>query len=160
MDRRRSSYAAMRPGFLVAVIMLVIQFLLGMYVNLFVNIPASHPGAKPPEYFSGVARSVTWAITQSGLVFLILHAVFGLVIVVGAAFLLVQGIRSRIAKLIVTASFGAFGVLAAGFNGGSFLNYNEDFSSMLMAAGFSVAVIAYVFGLYVTSQIPSASATR
>lgn len=27
------------------------------------------------------------------------------------------------------------GVLGAGFNGGSFLNYNENFSSMLMSVG-------------------------
>jgi hypothetical protein len=139
--------------------MLIVQFLLGMAVNLFVTIPTNHPGAKPPEYFSGVAQSVFWAITQ-GHILLILHAVFGLVIVVGAAVLLVQGIQSRIRSLIIATGFGAFGVLAAGFNGGSFLNYNEDFSSMLMAAGFSVAVAAYVFGLYLTAQTPSASATR
>src|SRR5712692_8165732 len=160
MDRRRAAYAAMRPGFLAALIMLVIQFLLGMYVNLFVTIPTNHPGAKPPEYFSGVAQSVIWAITQSGLVFLILHAGFGLVIVIGAAFLLVQSIQLRGRNLILTSSFGALGVLIAGLNGGSFLNYNEDFSSMIMAAGFAVAVVAYVFGLYVTAQTPTASATR
>jgi hypothetical protein len=139
--------------------MLIVQFLLGMAVNLFVTIPTNHPGAKPPEYFSGVAQSVFWAITQ-GHILLILHTVFGLVIVVGAAVLLVQGIQSRIRSLIIATGFGEFGVLAAGFNGGSFLNYNEDFSSMLMAAGFSVAVAAYVFGLYLTAQTPSASATR
>jgi hypothetical protein len=140
--------------------MLVIQFLLGMYVNLFVTIPTNHPGARPPEYFSGVAQSVFWAITQSGLIFLILHAAFGLVIVVGAAVLLVQAIQSRMRSLILPTSFGAFGVVAAGFNGGSFLNYNQDFSSMIMAAGFSVAMISYVFGLYVTAQTPTVSATR
>jgi hypothetical protein len=140
--------------------MLVVQFLLGMYVNLFVTIPTNHPGARPPEYFSGVAQSVFWAITQSGLVFLILHAAFGLVIVVGAAVLLVQGIQSRTRSLIITTSIGAFGVLVAALNGGSFLNYNEDFSSMIMAAGLAVAMVSYVFGLYVTARSPSVSATR
>jgi hypothetical protein len=152
MDRRQAAYAAIRPGFLSALIMLAIQFLLGMYVNLFVTIPTNHPGAKPPEYFSGVAQSVFWAITESGLPFLIVHAAFGLVIVAGAGFILVQAIRSRVASLIVTSSLGAFGVLGAGFNGGSFLNYNEDFSSMIMAAGLAVAMVAYVLGLYVTVQ--------
>jgi hypothetical protein len=160
MDRKQRFNAALRPGFLSALIMLVIQFLLGMYVNLFVTIPTNHPGARPPEYFSGVAKSVLWAITQSGLIFLILHAAFGLVIVVGAGVLLVQAIQSRMRSLILTTSFGAFGVVAAGFNGGSFLNYNQDFSSMIMAAGFAVAMISYVFGLYVAAQSPSVSATR
>jgi hypothetical protein len=51
----------------------------------------------------------------------------------------------------VTA-FGAFGILAAGFNGGSYLNYHQDFSSMLMAAFFAVAVVAYAAGLFVTGR--------
>jgi len=50
-------------------------------------------------------------------------------------------------------------VLAAGFNGGSFLNYNQDFSSMLMAVFFAVAVIAYAVGLFVTGRPASASAS-
>jgi hypothetical protein len=160
VDRRQRFNAVLRPGFLAALLMLVIQFLLGMYVNLFVTIPTNHPGARPPEYFSGVAQSVFWAITQSGLLFLILHAAFGLVIVVGAAVLLAQGIQSRSRSLIMTTSVGAFGVLVAALNGGSFLNYNEDFSSMIMAAGFAVAMVSYVFGLNVTAQSPSVSATR
>jgi hypothetical protein len=35
----------------------------------------------------------------------------------------------------------------AGFNGGSFLNYNEDFSSMLMSVGFILAMLTYSLGL-------------
>ena len=73
---------------------------------------------------------------------------------------LVQAIRTRSRSLIVTASFGAFGVIAAGFNGGSYLNYHQDFSSMIMATGFAVAVVAYVAGLYFPPRSPIASATR
>jgi hypothetical protein len=45
------------------------------------------------------------------------------------------------------ASIGFIGVLGAGFNGGSFLNYNQDFSSMLMAVGFILAMLTYSLGL-------------
>jgi hypothetical protein len=141
----------MLTGFLSAMIMLVIQFLLGMAVNLFVTIPTDHPGARPPEYFSGVAQSVTWAIIH-GPVLLILHASFGLLIVISASGLLSQAIRSRVRPMMVTTGIGAVGVLAAGFNGGSFLNYNEDFSSMLMAGFFAIAVLAYTSGLYLTAR--------
>jgi hypothetical protein len=51
-----------RFGYLAALIALVIQFLLGMAVNLFVTVPKNHPGSNPPEYFTGVVQSVTWAI--------------------------------------------------------------------------------------------------
>jgi hypothetical protein len=47
----------------------------------------------------------------------------------------------------VACGFGLAGVLAAGFNGASFLNYDEDLSSMLMSAGFALALAAYVIGL-------------
>jgi hypothetical protein len=126
---------------------LLVQFWLGMWVNLFVTVPRSHPGANPPEYFSGVARSVTWAILQSGLPWLVIHALFGLVLVLGGFGLLARAVAARSRGLIVALSIGALAVLAAGFNGGSYLNYHEDFSSMLMATGFAMAMIAYAFAL-------------
>src|SRR4029077_17840235 len=73
----------LRICFLFALVMLIGQFLLGMAVNLFVKIPDQHPGATPPEYFSGVAQSVTWAILNGNLL-LAVHAGFGLVLVVAA----------------------------------------------------------------------------
>ena len=136
-----------RIGFLMALLFLVVQFLLGMAVNLFVKIPTNHPGANPPEYFGGVVQSVTWALLHGPLL-LTLHAGFGLIIVFAAAGLLARAIRSRSRAMIVVASLGAFGVLAAGFNGGSFLNYNQDFSSMLMASAFALAVTSYAAGLF------------
>jgi hypothetical protein len=148
----------MRNQFLGTLIFLIIQFLVGMAVNLFVTIPTDHPGAKPPEYFSGVAQSVTWAILH-GHVLLQIHAVLGLLLVLNAFGLLVAAIRSRARDLIWVTSLGFLGVLGAGFNGGSFLNYNEDFSSMLMAALFAWAVIAYAVGLFVTGRPAAAPAS-
>ena len=122
-----------------------------MVVNLFATVPKDHPGANPPEYFSGVVVNVAWALLH-GPFWLVLHASLGLLLVAGAVVILVQAIRSRTRRQIVTASFGLFGVLGAGFNGGSYLNYHEDFSSMLMAGGFAIAVVSYAggmtFGLY------------
>src|SRR6185312_1091177 len=68
---------------LVMVGWLIVQFLLGMATNLFVDITRDHPGANPPEYFSGVAESVTWSILH-GPVLLQIHAVLGLVLLIGA----------------------------------------------------------------------------
>jgi hypothetical protein len=141
----------MRNQFLGTLIFLIVQFLLGMAVNLFVTIPTNHPGANPPEYFGGVAQSVTWAILH-GHVLLQVHAVLGLLLVLNALGLLIAAIRTRAADLIWIASLGLFGVLAAGFNGGSFLNYNQDFSSMIMATFFAWAVIAYAVGIFLTGR--------
>lgn len=148
----------MRNQFMGTLIFLIVQFLLGMAVNLFVTIPTNHPGANAPEYFSGVAQSVTWAILH-GHILLIIHASLGLLLVLNALGLLIASIRARARDLIWITSFGLFGVLGAGFNGGSFLNYNQDFSSMLMAAFFAIAVVAYAVGLFVTGRPAPASAS-
>src|SRR5215472_4064843 len=54
--------------------------------------------------------------------------------------LLVMAIVARRRDPIIAAVVGLFAVVAAGFNGASFLNYDEDFSSMLMSAAFAVAM--------------------
>jgi hypothetical protein len=141
----------LRISFLFALVMLIGQFLLGMAVNLFVKIPTDHPGANPPEYFSGVAQSVTWAILNGNL-WLAIHAGFGLVLLIVAVGTLLQAIRNRRRGIVVSAVFGFIGVLGAGFNGGSYLNYHQDFSSMLMATGFAIAVVSYSAGLYLANE--------
>lgn len=148
----------LRNGYLGALIVLAIQFLLGMAVNLFVQIPLNHPGANPPEYFSGVAESVTWAILH-GPVLLVLHVILGLILLAFSLRLLVPAIRSRQRTAVVTAAVGLVAILGAGFNGGSYLNYHQDFSSMIMASLFAIAVIAYVFGLWALPPQPG-SPTR
>src|SRR6266849_9701567 len=154
-----ASTRQLRISFLFALVMLVGQFLLGMAVNLFVKIPTEHPGSNPPEYFSGVAQSVTWAVLH-GNILLAVHAGFGLVLVVAAVGTLVQAIGNRRRGIVVSAILGLIGVLGAGFNGGSFLNYHQDFSSMLMATGFAIAVVAHSVGLYKPNETSTSTATQ
>ena len=138
----------LRQGYLAVLIVLVVQFLLGMATNLFVQVPLEHPGASPPEYFTGVFESVTWAILHGPSLLLTAHAILGLVLLLFGFRLLVPAIRSRNRLAITTSVVGALAILGAGFNGGSYLNYHEDFSSMIMASFFAIAVTAYVAGLW------------
>jgi hypothetical protein len=147
----------LRNGFLALLCVLIVQFLLGMAVNLFVTVPRDHPGANAPEYFSGVVQSVTWAILH-GHVLLILHAILGLLLVLMGAGVMFQAIRSGTRSVVITSVIGAIAILAAGFNGGSYLNYHEDFSSMIMASLFAIAVIAYAVALYLTAEAKPVSA--
>lgn len=136
-----------RQAYLGTLITLVVQFMFGMATNLFVTVPTKHPGANPPEYFTGVARSVFWAITNEP-VWLVVHAVLGLLLVIFGFRLLVSAVVSRNRVAIWTSAAGAIAILGAGFNGGSYLNYHEDFSSMIMASFFAIAVTSYVVGLW------------
>jgi hypothetical protein len=153
-DRRVEGARQPRAGYFGILVVLIAQFLLGMAVNLFVTIPKDHPGAHPPEYFSGVAESVTWAVLH-GHPLLIIHAVLGIVLAFYSISLMVRGIQTRSSRVMLPAIIGALGIVIAGLNGGSFLNYNEDFSSMIMAGGFALAVVAYVIGLYLMDRTPT-----
>lgn len=133
----------------VILLLLAIQFLIGMLVNLFVTIPSSHPGTKAAEYFSGVVLGDVWALTHGQLP-LVLHVITGILLFLGASIVIGLAIASRRRAWIVTAVLGWLGIVTAGFNGGSFLNYGENFSSLLMSIGFLLAVIPYAIGFYIT----------
>jgi hypothetical protein len=137
----------LRPLTMLALLLLAVQFLLGMVVNLFVTIPTSHPGAGAPEYFSGVAAGVAWALAHSDW-WLRLHAVDGLLLFLDSLALIWLAVTARVRAWIVTSLVGWIGVVAAGFNGASFMNYGHNFSSLLMSIGFLVAVVAYGVGAY------------
>ena len=122
---------------------LVAQFVIGMFVNLFVTIPDSHPGSQPADYFSGSFQSVVWAL-GSGLPLLVAHVVLGLILAVGSLLVVVRARALRRRRLTVAAVLGVLFIVAAGFNGASFLDFNEDYSSMIMSIGFAAALLAYV----------------
>lgn len=126
-------------------VLLGLQFLLGMLANLFVAVPTSHPGTNAPEYFSGVAQGVIWAVGNA-VAALRLHVIVGLLLFLAAIWLLVLAIAARRRGRIIVAAVGLVGIIAAGFNGASFMNYGHDFSSLLMSLGFLVAAAAYVIG--------------
>jgi hypothetical protein len=134
-------------------ILLVVEFLVGMATNLFVSIPTHHPGAGSGPYLSGALASVLSSFT-SGLPLLVVHVVIGVLLLASGVELVVHAVRShRGAAPVWLASGGLFGILFAGFNGASFLKYNLDISSMLMSVGFAIAVAGYVVLLSVSGEV-------
>ena len=109
--------------------------------------PPTIPGPKAQEYFGGVLEGVTRAVLH-GPVLLQLHALLGLTLAVFSIYQVVHGMTTHRGGLITATVCGFIGAVGGGFNGGSFLNYNADFSSMLMSAGFALAIVAYLFALY------------
>ena len=133
---------------LITLLLLAAQFLIGMMVNFFVVVPDSHPGTNAPEYFSGVVTGVLWVLGH-GTLWLWLHAITGLALFLASLILLGLAIASRRRGWIIASIFGLLGIVLAGFNGASFLNYGHDFSSLFMSMGFLMAAIAYMTGAYV-----------
>jgi len=134
-----------------ACLLLLIQYLLGMAVNLHVVLPAAHPGAAAPDYFTGAASGLAWVIPD-GPVWAGVHAAFGLALVVAASagIALTWGRRSRMAT--VMSVLGALAVVGAAFNGVGFLNYGHAFSSMIMAGLWALALACYLSGMFLAAR--------
>ena len=133
----------------ITLLLLAVQFLIGMVVNLYVQVPSVHPGAQAPEYFTGVVQGIGWVLVH-GTLALWIHTVVGLLLVFASFILLGLAIASRQRIWIIASVLGLMGILGAGFNGASFLNYGHDFSSLIMSACFLLAVISYIVGFFIT----------
>ena len=129
------------------------QYAIGMVVNLFVTIPARHPGAQPSNYFTGSAASLGWATTH-GAVSLTAHAVLGVVLVVAAVGVAVLAVLLGRRGVTVVAVLAAACVIGAGFNGASFLDFNQDVSSLIMALLAAAAIACYAVILYLLTGDP------
>ena len=149
VTKTRGSQRTLRILTLIILLLLATQFLIGMLVNLYVTTIPPHPGERAPEYFSGVVQAVAWALVHAPF-FLLLHASVGLLLFLGTLLILGFAIASRRRAWIISSIFGLLGIMAAGFNGASFMNYGEPFSSLFMSIGFLLAVIPYAIGIYVT----------
>lgn len=141
----QTASAKLRTLTLLMLLLLEAQFFVGMLVNLYVQIPATHPGANSSNYFLGVVQGVGWALVYSPLALLV-HVALGLLLVLTSSILTALAIASRRPAWIIASLLGWIGVVGAGFNGASFLNYGHDFSSLLMSTGFVLAMISYTLG--------------
>ena len=142
----KTAQLRLRTITVIILVLLAVQFLVGMLVNLFVQVPAVHPGANAPEYFSGVVQGVAWALLHAPL-WLLVHAIVGLLLFLAVLILVGFAVAARRRAWIIISVLGFFGIVAAGFNGASFMNYGQNFSSLLMSIGFLLAAIPYTIGL-------------
>ena len=141
----RSASSRLRTLTLLTLLLLNVEFFIGMLVNLFIQVPTIHPGASSLNYFLGVVQGVGWALV-SGPLALLVHVALGLLLGLASFVLMGLAIASRRPAWIVATILGWIGVVGAGFNGASFLNYGHDFSSLLMSTGFVLAMISYTLG--------------
>jgi len=124
--------ARLRWMILAAILLVLVQAGIGMVVNLYVTIPASHPGAHPADYVTGSFRSVAWAIGNGGPA-LVVHASLGLALAVAVIGVAGRALRLGRPAVGVLSVLAMLLVIGAGFNGASFLDFNQNVSSLIMA---------------------------
>jgi len=151
VERQRER--TLRWMLLTAVLLVIAQSGIGMVVNLYVVVPGRHPGAKPANYFAGSFHSVVWALSH-GAAALTVHATLGLALVVFVIGVAIHGLRTGQRAVTVWSVLGGLFVIGAGFNGASFLDFNDNISSLIMAMLAFAAIGSYSMALFLLGQAP------
>ena len=129
LQSRRLS--GLRRASLGALVMLVVQFGLGIGVNLYVTLPAKGGGG---------------AFSNGPL--LALHVVVGLLLILAAIGLLVRAIIARHGAVIAVAAVGLLAIATAATQGFSFVSDGTNAASLAMALATGVAMLSYAIALY------------
>jgi hypothetical protein len=129
-----------RPQAIALLVAFGVQFALGMLLNLFVELPKTHPGSTGDEYFSRSFTSLGWALSGGAGPALLIHAWLALVLALGTLALFVRCLAGRVRGWRWLTGIAALFTVGAFFNGMSFVDYGEDFSSAIMAGCWLIAV--------------------
>jgi hypothetical protein len=124
-----------------------LQFLAGMLLNLFVMIPKNHSGRNATNYFSGGFHGLGWALADHGGWELSFHVDLAILLVLGSVSLFIRATSEHDKDWSIVGAIAALFTIGAFFNGLSFINYNHNISSMIMAICWLVAVSALMFGI-------------
>jgi hypothetical protein len=130
LEARRLS--GLRRASLGALVMLIVQFGLGIGVNLYITLPDK--GSAGDAFSNGPL--------------LVLHVVVGLLLVVAAIGLLVRAIIARHGPVIAAAAVGLLAIATAATQGFSFVSDGTNAASLAMALATGVAMLCYVIALY------------
>jgi hypothetical protein len=118
---------------------LVVQYLLGMYVNLFVPFPEN------------ATEGQLWAFSWSQPA-LAAHIVLAFLLSLGAIILCIRSVRSKSRVWIWSSFIGLIALLAAGFSGSRFIPTQTDAYSYSMALWFIAAFASYGWGAYASGK--------
>ena len=133
--------SGLRANALSAVVMLLIEYGLGMWVNLYAQIPAGDHGKGTFAAFG--------AAVAHGPVVLAVHAILGTLLLVTAIALIVRAALARNAAAAVIGAIAFLATIAAWLSGARFVGDAADGASFGMAITTGVALLSYVVILFV-----------
>ncbi len=139
MIQTSKRYRAYRITLLTIVIALVLQYVLGMFVNLYVQFPDSLPGG----------NAFAWVFTHSVLIQA--HIYLGTLLLILPLITLGLSFTLRDVRRVLM-SLAGFLLLFLSYAGGMLFmsNVQESAPSMWMAIGMIAALVVYGFEFYLT----------
>jgi heme A synthase len=130
-DSRTRQFGRLRGWSMGAMVILILQYALGMGVNLFIT---TGKGGFSEAFKNGPV--------------LALHTILGLLLVLVAIVLLVQAITARHPAAITASAVGLAAIIGAAGSGISFLKSGTNGASMGMAMATAVAFLCYTLCLF------------
>ena len=124
----------LRTHGVIILILLILQYGLGMFTNLFVEFP------------EGQSETQTWEFAWKQWP-LAAHIILGLGLFTLAVLLCIRSARVRNKRWILASGVGLLSIFVAGASGAAFIPTQMEAYSFSMALSFVVAVVAYRWGL-------------
>ena len=132
---RRAGLEGVRRVSVATLIMLVVQYGLGIVLNMYVAVPAS-------DAHAGLMQEIA-----SGPFTLTVHALLGLGLIGAALVLLVRAVRLGDRVIAVLAAAGLTAIGGAFASGEIFVRNGQDTASLAMALLTGVALLSYIGAL-------------
>jgi hypothetical protein len=127
-----------------AVILLLAEYCLGVWVNLYTQLPAADHG-------TGLLTAFGRALAN-GPVTLALHALLGTLLLVTAIGVIIHAARARNTASTVIAVIAFLAVAGAWISGARFVGGQSSSASFGMAAATAIAVLGYVTLLFLPAR--------
>lgn len=136
----------LRANTLAAVVMLLIQYCLGISVNLYSTLP---PTDHDKSLFAGFTSAV-----GDGPLLLSLHALLGTFLLITASAALVRSLRLATTPPIALTAVALLAIIVAWLAGSAFVGHMKHGTSLTMALGTAVAILCYALVIFLVRSAP------
>jgi hypothetical protein len=138
----------LRANALAAVVMLLIQYCLGISVNLYSTLPASDHGKSLVGGFP--------AAVGNGPVLLTLHAILGTLLLITALAALIRSLRLGAPPIPLTA-LALLAICTAWMSGSEFIGHQKNGASLTMALATALAILCYTLVIFLLKPLDARS---
>lgn len=142
-QRPTARVMALRANALAAVVMLLIQYCLGISVNLYSTLPASDRGK---SLLAGFPAAV-----GNGPVLLTLHAILGTLLLITALAALIRSLRLGAPPIALTG-LALLAILIAWMSGSEFVGHQKNGASLAMALATALAILCYTLAIFLLNR--------
>lgn len=138
---RRRGANGLRANALAGLIILLIEYSLGISVNLYPKLPSSDAGK---TLFAGLGAAV-----GNGPVLLAFHAVLGTLLLLTGVGAVVRASRLGARPLIALSAGALLATVVAWLSGSQFVGHEKNSASLTMALAAAVAILCYALVIFV-----------